>query len=144
MRGLFVIIVAALFCLSSCSIRNHRDRGLSDQSMQTLSANAKTSVKMIDSVYNFGQVKDGEKVVFSYRFENTGNQPLVISGARASCGCTVPEKPDQPIAPGEVGYIKVVFNSKGRVGPVHKEVTLSSNAEPAMPVLVLSGEVASN
>ena len=97
-----------------------------------------------DSVYNFGKVTDGEKVVYSYRFKNNGTKPLVISQASASCGCTVPEKPEEPIKPGETGFLKVVFNSRGRVGPVHKEVTVISNAVPAFPVLQLTGEVVSS
>ena len=102
-----------------------------------------TSVQIIDSVYDFGKVKDGERVTYSYRFRNTGNKPLVISSATASCGCTVPEKPEEPVKPGEIGFLKVVFNSEGRVGPTHKEVTVISNAYPEFPVLQLKGEVVS-
>ncbi len=100
-----------------------------------------TTVQMIDSVYNFGKITDGEKVEFSFRFKNSGHNPLIVSNATASCGCTVPEKPEQPVKPGETGFIKVVFNSKGRVGDVHKEVTVTSNAYPAFPLLALKGQV---
>ncbi len=100
-----------------------------------------TAVQIIDSVYNFGKVTDGEKVEYSYRFKNMGKKPLIISSAIASCGCTVPEKPEEPIKPGETGFLKVVFNSAGRVGPVHKDVTVVSNAYPRFPVLQLTGEV---
>lgn len=100
-----------------------------------------TQVQMIDSVHNFGKVTDGEKVVFSYRFKNVGNKPLIVSSASATCGCTIPEKPEEPLQPGETGYLKVVFNSQGRVGPVHKEVHVVSNAMPAFPTLQLIGEV---
>ena len=100
-----------------------------------------TSVQVIDSVYNFGKVTDGENVQYNFRFKNTGSKPLIISSAVASCGCTVPEKPTEPIKPGEIGFLKVVFNSKGRVGDVHKEITVTSNAFPVFPVLQLRGEV---
>ena len=100
-----------------------------------------TSVQIIDSAYNFGNVNDGEKVEYNYRFINTGKNSLVISSARASCGCTVPEKPEEPIKPGEIGFLKVVFNSEGRVGAVHKEITVTSNAFPEFPVLLLTGQV---
>ena len=83
-----------------------------------------TTVQMIDSVYNFGKVTDGEKVEYSYRFRNTGKNPLIVSSAVASCGCTVPEKPEEPIKPGETGFLKVVFNSKGRVGRCIKKLRL--------------------
>ncbi len=100
-----------------------------------------TTVQLIDSVYDFGKVTDGEKVEYSFRFKNTGKNPLIVSNATASCGCTVPEKPDEPIKPGETGFIKVVFNSQGRVGEVHKEVYVTSNAYPAFPNMELKGEV---
>ena len=102
-----------------------------------------TTVQLIDSAYNFGSVTDGDKVEYSYRFRNTGKNPLIISSAIASCGCTVPEKPEEPIKPGETGFLKVVFNSKGRVGDVHKTITVSSNAYPKFPELELTGQVVS-
>ena len=138
--------VLMVFCilgtLFSCNIRNDKNRptGVAGANQQLIDS---TTVQVIDSVYNFHQVTDGENVVFSYRFRNTGKGPLVISSATASCGCTVPERPEEPVAPGETGFLKVVFNSKGRVGPVHKEVNVVSNAYPPFPVLQLIGEVVS-
>jgi hypothetical protein len=100
-----------------------------------------TTVELIDSAYNFGTIKEGQKVEYSFRFKNSGKNPLVITSASASCGCTVPEKPEQPIKPGEIGYIKVVFNSKGKPGENHKNITVSSNAYPPFPDLVITGMV---
>ena len=125
----------------SCNIRNNNRNGEMEALGVSGNMSDTTSVQIIDSVYNFGKVTDGENVVFSFRFKNTGTKPLVIASAHASCGCTVPEKPEQPIKPGETGYLKVVFNSKGRVGPVQKEVTVVSNAYPGFPILLLTGEV---
>lgn len=131
-------VISALF---SCDIRNTDKIATLQAANTNQSFNDSTSVQMIDSIHNFGKVTDGENVVFSYRFKNTGAKPLIVSSATASCGCTVPEKPEQPIKPGETGYLKIVFNSKGRVGPVHKEVNVVSNAHPSFPVLQLIGEV---
>ena len=100
-----------------------------------------TTVQIIDSAYNFKPVTDGEKVEFSYRFKNTGTKPLVIVDATASCGCTVPQKPEKPILPGETGFIKIVFDSKGRVGEAHKTINVISNAKPEFPALILTGNV---
>jgi hypothetical protein len=100
-----------------------------------------TSVQIIDSAYNFGTITEGEKVEYSYKFKNTGTNPLVIFEAHASCGCTVPEKPEKPILPGETGYLKVVFNSAGKHGHNEKDINVSSNANPAFPVLKLTGEI---
>ncbi|MBC7534871.1 MAG: DUF1573 domain-containing protein [Ferruginibacter sp.] len=100
-----------------------------------------TTVQIIDSVYDFGNTTEGEVVQYSYRFKNTGNKPLVVSNVSASCGCTVPEKPEKPIMPGEVGFILVKFNSDKRPGEAHKTITVSSNANPPFPELLLKGTV---
>jgi hypothetical protein len=100
-----------------------------------------TVVQILDSVYDFGTIKEGDKAEFSFRFKNIGSKPLVIESASASCGCTVPEKPEKPIMPGEMGFIKAVFNSKGKPGPNTKNITVISNAYPAFPQLLLKGEV---
>ncbi len=128
----------------SCNIRNTNINGDAQASDASKNFNDSTTVQLIDSVYNFGTVSDGEKVEYSYRFRNTGKNALIISSAVASCGCTVPEKPEEPIKPGETGFLKVVFNSKGRVGEVHKEITVTSNAYPKFPVLQLTGQVVSS
>jgi Protein of unknown function (DUF1573) len=137
-------LIAALFltCIVfSCDIRNTRNKPDAQATNQAAHFTDSTTIQMIDSAYNFGKVTDGEKVEYSYRFRNTGKHPLIVSSAVASCGCTVPEKPEEPIKPGETGFLKVVFNSKGRVGGVHKEITVTSNAYPQFPVLQLTGEV---
>ena len=139
------LIAASLFvCMFiSCNIRNTKHKDDVQGMLTGAGFTDTTSVQMIDSTYNFGTVNDGEKVEYSYRFRNTGKKSLIVSSAVASCGCTVPEKPEEPIKPGETGFLKVVFNSKGRVGPVHKEITVTSNAYPKFPVLQLTGEVKS-
>jgi hypothetical protein len=138
-----LIGLVVLCTLFSCDIRNNGRKGDVQVSEKSNHFSDTTMVQMIDSVYNFGTVADGENVVFSYRFRNAGTKPLVVFSATASCGCTVPEKPEEPVKPGETGFLKVVFNSKGRVGQVHKEVTVISNAYPKFPVLQLIGEVTS-
>lgn len=100
-----------------------------------------TTVQLIDSAYNFGTITEGEKVTFNFRFKNTGTKPLVIANATASCGCTIPEKPEKPIAPGETGFIKVVFNSAGKLNHNEKHITVNANTNPAFPQLILTGDV---
>lgn len=125
----------------SCDNRR-KDKIADDVSTQTaLALKDSTTVQIIDTTYNFGKVTDGEKVEYSYRFKNTGTKPLVIIEATASCGCTVPQKPEKPVLPGEIGFIKIVFDSKGRVGSALKTITVISNANPAFPPLILTGEV---
>ncbi len=133
---LFILII-----LISCNVRR-KDKIADDlETQKVLALKDTTTVQIIDSAYNFGKVTDGEKVEYSYRFKNTGTKPLVIIDASASCGCTVPQKPEKPILSGEIGFIKIVFDSKGRVGEAHKTITIMSNANPEFPQLALTGEV---
>jgi len=92
-------------------------------------------------MYNFGKIKQGEKVHYDFKFKNTGRSPLIITNATASCGCTVPETPKEPIKPGESGVIKVVFNSEGKTGMQDKVVTVTSNGNPSTSEVHLIGEV---
>ena len=140
MKNLSLFLMLSI-TLISCDNRR-KDKIADDAS--TLTAKAlkdSTTVRIIDSAYNFGTVTDGEKVEYSYRFKNTGTKALVIIDATASCGCTVPQKPENPILPGEMGFIKIVFDSKGRVGNTYKTITVISNANPGFPQLILTGDV---
>ncbi len=131
----------ALILFASCDVRKHDKLSINDPLKKQMVIKDPTAVQIIDSTYNFGKVTDGEIVEYNYRFKNMGTKPLIVSNVSASCGCTVPEKPEQPIQPGETGFIKVKFDSKGRVGTAHKTINVNSNAEPAFPVLLLTGEV---
>jgi Protein of unknown function (DUF1573) len=137
----YILLLLVNVVMISCDNRR-KDKIADDASTQTaLALKDSTTVQIIDSSYNFGKVTDGEKVEYSYRFKNTGTKPLVIVDASASCGCTVPQKPEKPILPGDIGFIKIVFDSKGRVGNAHKSITVISNANPEFPPLILTGDV---
>ena len=137
-----ILIFCLLIVLGSCNIRNSRESGDKDLTTTTHFKDS-TTVQLIDSVYDFGKINEGEKVTYNYRFRNTGSNALIISSATASCGCTVPEKPEEPVKPGETGSLKVVFNSEGKAGPAYKTITVISNAYPQFPALQLKGEVIS-
>jgi hypothetical protein len=92
-------------------------------------------------VFDFGQIQEGEKVAYSFKFTNTGKVPLIVASAHASCGCTVPKVSDKPIAPGESGKIEVVFNSENRMGIQNKTITVLSNTIPKEHQVFLRGEV---
>jgi hypothetical protein len=82
--------------------------------------------------HNFGNVVEGEKVEYSFKFTNTGDASLVISDATSSCGCTVPDWPREPIHPGKSSYIKVMFNSAGKSGFTAKQIILHANTSPEL------------
>ncbi len=100
-----------------------------------------TEVAFDEVEYDFGTVAEGEKVKHVYKFKNTGSEPLVLSNAVGSCGCTVPEWPREPIAPGASAEIMVEFNSQGKAGDRNQKVTVTANTNPAQTVLSLKGKV---
>ena len=104
-----------------------------------------TTIAFEETEYDFGMVMEGEKVVHDYKFTNTGDEPLIIKNAKGSCGCTVPDWPREPIAPGESSVIKVQFDSKnkGKVGGglQSKRVTITANTDPVNTYLTIKGKV---
>ncbi len=92
-------------------------------------------------IHDFGRLTAGENIKYSFKFTNTGNADLVISGCDASCGCTIADFPRGHIAPGETGYVTVSFQSAGMSGNQMKEVTVVSNTQPARTKLRIVAEV---
>jgi hypothetical protein len=100
-----------------------------------------TTIEFDESEYDFGLIYEGDKVSHVFRFTNTGTEPLIITKATGSCGCTVPHYPKVPILPGETSEIEVEFNSKAKKGLQSKRVTITANTEPAKTFLAIGGEV---
>lgn len=91
--------------------------------------------------YAFGEVEAGAVVEKTFSFTNTGRVPLVITDARSTCGCTVADYPETPIAPGQGGEITVEFDTKNKSGEQFKPVTLTANTYPSTTKLMLVGRV---
>ena len=104
----------------------------------TASAQAKISFK--NETVDYGKIVKGSDGVRVFEFTNTGDAELVITNVKSSCGCTVPKKPEEPIAPGSSGSIEVKYDTN-RVGPIRKTVTVYSNADEPIKALKLKGEV---
>jgi len=100
-----------------------------------------TTLKFDKNEFDYGVIDQGEKVTHIYKFTNTGSEPLIISNAKGSCGCTVPQWPKDPIMPGTDGEIKVQFDSKGKRGKQSKRVTITANTDPAQTFLTIKGEI---
>jgi hypothetical protein len=97
-------------------------------------------MKMNAENHNFGKIKQNVPVVYFFEIKNTSDKPIVVENASASCGCTVPEKPEKPIAPGKTGKLKVQYNAAA-VGPFNKEVYIKLAGIETQKVLHISGEV---
>jgi hypothetical protein len=96
----------------------------------SLTAFAGAKAEFAEKSYDFGMVKEEKgKVSHEFLFTNTGDKPLVIISANASCGCTMPEFPKDPIKPGKTGKIKVTYNPSGRPGEFDKSVKIRYNSD---------------
>jgi hypothetical protein len=94
-----------------------------------------------ETEFDFGTIKEGEVVKHTFKFTNTGKVPLVIQNATAPCGCTVPQWPKEPVAPGATGEINVQFNSSGKVGQQNKVVSIVANTQPDITTVTVKGNV---
>ncbi|CAM1347373.1 DUF1573 domain-containing protein [Tenacibaculum insulae] len=99
------------------------------------------SISFDKEEYNFGTVNEGEVVKTTFTVTNSGKTDLVITNAKASCGCTVPVWPKKPIAPGKTGEIQVSFNTNGKPNRQSKSITLTTNTEKGREVIKITGMV---
>lgn len=101
---------------------------------------AGAAIQFEKETIDYGVIQQNAEPVRVFKFKNTGKEPLIIKDAQGSCGCTVPTFPKEPILPGEVGEIKVRYDTN-RIGKFSKTVTLTTNANPEQVRLTISGEV---
>ncbi len=143
------LLASALMCAVAFS-NGQATSTLSTTSTQTQSATSadakvenknQAEFKFDVLEYNYGTIKQGESVTYNFKFTNIGKEPLVITSAHGSCGCTVPDWPKEPIKKGDKGEIKVTFNSAGKMGPQDKTVTINSNAKTNPLILHIKGNV---
>ena len=97
-------------------------------------------MEFVTETVDYGDIAKGSDGVRVFEFTNVGDEPLIITRVKSSCGCTVPKKPDGPIAPGESSTIEVKYDTK-RVGPIRKTVTVYSNANEPIKPLKIKGKV---
>jgi hypothetical protein len=150
--SVYFIALIFLFSFSNC---NHKEKSplvpdnaldpdliKNPASASDENSGAKLPVfKFKNETYDFGMITEGKKVHYTFTFENTGNTDLVITNAQATCGCTIPDYPKEPIAPGKSGVINVVFDSSGKDGYQRKEVLVKANTIPNIKKLIITGTV---
>lgn len=153
------IAVASMFALASCDdaasriqnaenstpSTNYNANGMNTQnngvSANDVAAEGSAQFEFDKMEHDFGDVDEGNTVNTVFKFTNTGDAPLIISNAAGSCGCTVPEYPRTPIAPGEQGEMKVSFSSANKSGDQNKTVTITANTVPQTTVLKIHANV---
>lgn len=161
MKKLFFLMVVGFGLLSACKNENSAVRddaraaiegtaaATTDPAVDPNAAAAAASVpsgptttmQFMEEEYNFGTINQGEVVSHTFKFKNTGSEPLIITDAKATCGCTVPKKPTEPIAPGETGELVVEFNSAGKSGAQTKQVTVTANTNPPQSFIRIVSDI---
>jgi len=142
-KTIFILICASGLILTSCD-KDHNPffkKGNPYSGLPAAILKDTTTVQFAETEFKFAPIKEGDKIEHIFKFKNTGPKPLIIANAWGSCGCTVPEYPKEPIAPGAESQVKVTFNSTGKKGEQHKSVTMQMNTLKHNEEVFLSGTV---
>ncbi|MDO4880698.1 MAG: DUF1573 domain-containing protein [Capnocytophaga sp.] len=145
MKKTIIASAFLVFALVSCNnstnaVEKINQENLTQAEKLAQEANRYPVISFEETEHDFGKIKPGTSVETIFTFKNTGDAPLIITNATSSCGCTVPEKPESPIAPGEKGEIKVSFNGSGK-DLVTKTVTINANTESGTHLLTIKALV---
>ncbi|RZK07006.1 MAG: DUF1573 domain-containing protein [Flavobacterium sp.] len=133
-KTLSIVAVALLLVTASCKKEtNEASNGASDGKFASMSFD-KTE-------HDFGTIDEGDQVETVFTFTNKGEADLLITGAKGSCGCTVPDYPKEPVKPGEKGTMKVSFNSNNKKGMQNKTVTITANTESGTELLTIKANI---
>lgn len=135
-----MLLMAFTACDNAAS-KISNDKESSSVDVSSVDGEGSPQFSFTEETHDFGEIEEGTVAKHDFTFKNTGDAPLIITNAQGSCGCTVPEWPREPIAPGEEGKIHVEFNSEGRAGNQQKEVKLQANTEPNTFVLKITAQV---
>ena len=135
---LYLILIA--FSASSCG----SGTGNSKVAPASKTETGKSEIIFREYQHEFGKVTEGEKLSYTFIFDNKGAGDLVISGATTTCGCTVPKYETKPIPPGSSGTLEVVFDTSGKAGMQTKTITVKTNAKIPVVLLKITAEVAAS
>ena len=139
MKNLIFVAVFSMFAISMYG-QQGAEKPASD-AKQTEPTSVEGPVMTLESTtVEYGDIVQGSDPLRSVSFTNTGTEPLVISNAKGSCGCTVPTWPREPIAPGETGAIEIRYDTK-RLGGINKTVKLTTNDATGTYVLRVKGNI---
>lgn len=128
-----VSMVAFTSCKENASSKIKSDN-VAEAAVRDEASKAVPVMSFEKAEHDFGTIEQGTPQETAFKFTNTGNAPLIITDAKSSCGCTVPNPPKDPIAPGESGELMVKFNGSGQ-NQVTKTITVTANTEKGSEIL---------
>lgn len=144
-KGILILAGVLAFTFTSCkdnAAKKVNEDNVADAAERDAQNSEFPVMTFVETEHDFGDISEGEVVEHTFKFKNTGSAPLVIVSAKGSCGCTVPEWPKEPIAPGEEGEMLVKFNSSGKPNQQNKQVTITANTEAGKEVIKIKAMVA--
>ncbi len=115
--------------------------GTTDPNAPTLEPEQLTTLEAEHDTYDFGKIIQEDVVKHVFTIKNTGQNNLILENVKPSCGCTAIQWPREPIAPGETAEIEAQFNSRGKMGKQHKNITITYNGADRIAYLTFTGEV---
>jgi hypothetical protein len=130
--GLRIFVIIGLMALSNLLFAQQ------DGSKKPLS---NAEILFSEKQFEFGDLNQGDKISHKFKFRNNGTEPLMILNVQTTCGCTAPEWPKKPIAPGDSSAILVTFNSAKKIGRINKVITVYTNGQKPEEKLKITGNV---
>lgn len=140
-----LLFLLAVMWLTAC--RNHKNPYENNLHLQPsylaqIDIQNYTTIEWLDTLKDFGTIREGDSVQLAFRFRNTGKKPLFLSNVKTSCGCTVTSFPEKPLFPGDEGVLTATFNSSGHPGATRKSIMATSNTNNGTEhALVFTGTV---
>lgn len=131
-----VSLIILIFSLISCSVKKQNNQTEPDSEIKKTIQTAQ--IKFDTEMHDFGKLKSGEILTFTFVFSNSGDTDLVIDNAETDCGCVKANVPAKKVKPGEKGLIEVEFNSAGLFGKQLKTVEIQSNSKEPKHLIIFA------
>lgn len=149
MKLVFILMVLSAFVFSCNNTKTEKDKEITSDLINNPASASNSGnkdkqpkIEFAKEEHDFGELVEGQQVMYSFKFTNTGKSNLVISDVKPDCGCTVPKFPKDPISTGESGFIELKFNSDGYGGKsFFKKVEVYSNTIPNTTKIYIKGFV---
>jgi len=141
----YLLLVCASLIVSASSLAQGQHEQINPNAQTTKPAAASNPnapiLTVAEPAYDFGTVVEGPQITHDFKIKNEGKEPLILSNVHASCGCTIPTWPKEPILPGKESVISATYNTSGRPGHFTKSITIESNSSGGNKVINITGEV---
>ncbi len=131
-----VVLLIFIIALFSCSVKKQNEKTESDSKI--IETKQTAQIEFDAEMHDFGKIKSGEILTFSFVFKNTGETDLIICNTETDCGCVHANIPEKTVKPGEKGLVEVEFNSAGLYGKQLKTLEIQSNSKEPKHLIIFA------